>query len=64
MNEANSSQCDPSRAVDAATNLLLDQTLFTLDMELFDAFAKTFENPPMTGPKLHSLLKRVPIWEI
>lgn len=46
-----------------AIDVLLDQRLFTLDPEGFDAFMEALDNPPPPGPKLKSLLRRVPAWE-
>jgi uncharacterized protein (DUF1778 family) len=46
-----------------AIDVLLDQRLFVLDPERFDAFMRALDNPPPTGPKLRSLLRRVPAWE-
>lgn len=45
-----------------AIDVLLDQRLFTLDAERYDAFVHTLDNPPGPGPKLRSLLRRVPAW--
>lgn len=46
-----------------AVDVLLDQRLFVLDPEHFDAFVQALDNPPPPGPKLRSLLRRVPAWE-
>jgi uncharacterized protein (DUF1778 family) len=46
-----------------AIDVLLDQRLFTLDPERYDAFVHALDNPPAPGPKLKALLKRVPVWE-
>ena len=46
-----------------ATDVLLDQRLFVLDHEKFDAFMRALENPPASGPKLKALMKRHPLWE-
>ena len=46
-----------------AIDVLLDQHLFALDSERFDAFMHMLENPPAPGPKLRSLLRRVPSWQ-
>jgi uncharacterized protein (DUF1778 family) len=40
--------------------VLLDQRLFVLDSERYDAFMQALDNPPAPGPKLWSLLRRVP----
>lgn len=45
-----------------AVDVLLDQRLFGLDPERFDAFVEALDNPPAPGPKLTSLLRRVPAW--
>jgi uncharacterized protein (DUF1778 family) len=52
---------DSARA--QAIDVLLDQRLFTLDPERYDAFVQALDNPPAPGPKLKALLKRVPVWE-
>lgn len=46
-----------------AIDVLLDQRLFVLYPERFDAFIDALDNPPAPGPKLQSLLRRVPAWE-
>ncbi len=45
-----------------AIDVLLDQRLFVLDPERYDAFMHALDNPPAPGPKLRSLLRRVPAW--
>jgi uncharacterized protein (DUF1778 family) len=45
-----------------AIDVLLDQRLFALDSKRFDAFMHMLDNPPAPGPKLRSLLRRVPAW--
>jgi uncharacterized protein (DUF1778 family) len=45
-----------------AIEVLLDQRLFALGSERYDAFMQTLDNPPASGPKLRSLLRRVPAW--
>jgi len=45
-----------------AIDVLLDQRLFVLDPKRFDAFMQMLDNPPAPGPKLRSLLRRVPAW--
>lgn len=45
-----------------ATDVLLDQRLFNLDPERFDAFTKALDTPPAPGPKLRALLGRTPAW--
>ena len=46
-----------------AIDVLLDQRLFVLDAERYDAFLDALDNPPAPGPKLRSLLRRVPAWQ-
>jgi uncharacterized protein (DUF1778 family) len=46
-----------------ATDVLLDQRLFVLDPERYDAFVRALDNPPAPGPKLRALLRRAPVWE-
>ncbi|RBP12292.1 uncharacterized protein (DUF1778 family) [Roseiarcus fermentans] len=45
-----------------AIDVLLDQRLFALDPDRYDAFVGALDNPPAPGPKLKSLLRRVPAW--
>ena len=45
-----------------AIDVLLDQRLFVLDSDRYDAFMHALDNPPSPGPKLRSLLRRVPAW--
>ena len=45
-----------------AIDVLLEQRLFVLEPERFDAFMHALDNPPAPGPKLRSLLRRVPAW--
>ena len=45
-----------------AIDTLLDQRLFALDADNFDAFAKALDNPPAPGPKLRALLQRKVAW--
>ncbi len=46
-----------------AIDVLLDQRLFALDEERYDAFVHALDNPPAPGPKLRALLSRKPAWE-
>ncbi|KRQ15778.1 DUF1778 domain-containing protein [Bradyrhizobium manausense] len=46
-----------------AIDVLLDQRLFVLDAKRYDAFMHALDNPPAPGPKLRSLLRRVPAWQ-
>ena len=45
-----------------AIDVLLDQRLFALDSERYDAFIHALDNAPAPGPKLKKLLRRTPIW--
>lgn len=47
----------------SAIDVLLDQRLFVLDAERYDAFVRALDNPPAPGPKLRALLRRAPAWE-
>src|ERR1700685_3588236 len=46
-----------------AIDVLLDRRLFMLDSRRYDAFMHAAANPPPPGPKLRSLLRRVPAWQ-
>jgi uncharacterized protein (DUF1778 family) len=46
-----------------AIDVLLDQRLFVLDPQRYDAFVHALDNPPAPGPKLRALLRRAPAWE-
>jgi uncharacterized protein (DUF1778 family) len=46
-----------------AIDVLLDQRLFVLDADRYDAFLYALDNPPAPGPRLRSLLSRVPAWQ-
>jgi uncharacterized protein (DUF1778 family) len=46
-----------------AIDVLLDQRLFMLDPDRYDAFLHALDNPPAPGPKLRALLRRAPAWE-
>ena len=46
-----------------AVDVLLDQRLFTLDSERYNAFMQALDNPPAPGPKLKALLRRTPAWQ-
>lgn len=46
-----------------AIDVLLDHRLFVLDSGRYDAFVHALDNPPAPGPKLRSLLRRVPAWQ-
>jgi uncharacterized protein (DUF1778 family) len=40
----------------------VDRRLFALDSDRYDAFMHALDNPPAPGPKLKSLMRRVPAW--
>lgn len=46
-----------------AVDVLLDQRLFALDADRYDAFMHALDNPPAPGPKLRALVRRVPAWK-
>jgi uncharacterized protein (DUF1778 family) len=46
-----------------AIDVLLDQRLFVLNPEYYDAFMHALDNPPAPGSKLRALLRRVPAWQ-
>lgn len=46
-----------------AIDVLLDQRLFVLNADYYDAFTQALDNPPAPGSKLRSLLRRVPAWK-
>jgi uncharacterized protein (DUF1778 family) len=46
-----------------AIDVLLDQRLFVLDSERYNAFMHALDNPPAPGPKLRSLLRQKPAWQ-
>lgn len=46
-----------------ATDVLLDQRLFVLDPEQYDAFVRVLDHPPPAGPHLKALMKKRPLWE-
>ena len=46
-----------------AIDVLLDQRLFVLDPEDYDAFLEALDSPPSPGPKLKALMSRTPAWE-
>lgn len=45
-----------------AIDVLLDQRLFVLEPDRYDAFMDALDNPPAPGPKLRALLNRTPAW--
>lgn len=46
-----------------AIDVILDQRLFVLDPDRYDAFVQALDTPPPPGPKLRALVRRVPAWE-
>jgi uncharacterized protein (DUF1778 family) len=46
-----------------AIDVLLDQRLFVLDADRYDAFLHALDNAPAPGPRLRSLLRRCPAWQ-
>lgn len=46
-----------------AIDVLLDNRLFALDAGQYEAFVRALDNPPVPGPKLRALLRRVPAWQ-
>lgn len=46
-----------------AIDVLLDQRLFVLNADRYNAFMHALDNPPAPGPKLRSLLRRVRAWQ-
>lgn len=46
-----------------AIDVLLDQRLFVLDPDKYDAFISALDNPPPAGAKLKALMKRKPLWQ-
>jgi uncharacterized protein (DUF1778 family) len=45
-----------------AVDVLLDQKLFILDPEQYDAFQKALDNPPKPNDELRALMRRKPTW--
>lgn len=45
-----------------AIDVLLDQRLFVLDSERYNAFMRALDNPTAPGPRPRSLLRRAPAW--
>lgn len=52
---------DSARAL--AIDVLLDQRLFALEPERYDAFVRALDDAPAPGPKLRALSRRVSAWE-
>lgn len=47
----------------AAEEAVLDQRLFVLDPERWDAFVEALDNPPAPNERLLALMSRKPAWE-
>jgi uncharacterized protein (DUF1778 family) len=46
-----------------AVDVLLDQRLFVLDPDKYNAFIAALDNPPPPNEKLIALMNRKPLWE-
>jgi uncharacterized protein (DUF1778 family) len=46
-----------------AIDVVLDQKLFVLDAEQYDAFVRALDSPPPAGAQLRALMKKRPLWE-
>ncbi len=46
-----------------AIDILLDQRLFILDADKYDAFLDALDHPPKAGPALKALMQRQPLWQ-
>jgi uncharacterized protein (DUF1778 family) len=46
-----------------ATDVLLDQRLFSLEPDKYAAFVSALDAPPPAGAKLKALMKRRPLWQ-
>jgi uncharacterized protein (DUF1778 family) len=46
-----------------ATEVLLNQRLFSLSDDAWTAFTESLDNPPLPNAKLKALLAREPIWD-
>ncbi|QRE75343.1 DUF1778 domain-containing protein [Methylobacterium aquaticum] len=45
-----------------AIDVLLDQRLFRLDPDAFDAFDAALDNPPSPSERLVALMRKKPLW--
>jgi uncharacterized protein (DUF1778 family) len=45
-----------------AIDVVLDRRLFVLNSDGYNRFMHALDNPPAPGPKLRSLLRRIPAW--
>lgn len=50
-------------AASHVADALMDQRLFVLHPDDYDAFLLVLDNPPAPGTKLRSLLRRIPAWK-
>jgi uncharacterized protein (DUF1778 family) len=50
-------------ATERATEVLLDQRLFVLDSERFDAFLKALDTLPPPPDALRELMRKRPLWD-
>jgi uncharacterized protein (DUF1778 family) len=46
-----------------AINVLIDQRLFVLDADKYDAFVRALDHPPPAGKALKALMRRRPPWQ-
>jgi uncharacterized protein (DUF1778 family) len=46
-----------------AIDVLLDQRLFVLEPDQYEAFVTALDNPPPAGAKLKALMTRRPLWQ-
>jgi uncharacterized protein (DUF1778 family) len=46
-----------------AIDVLLDQRLFILDADKYDAFLSALDNPPPASKALKALMRRQPLWQ-
>ncbi|MBV8663965.1 MAG: DUF1778 domain-containing protein [Hyphomicrobiales bacterium] len=59
-------KADPRTTVESVrmrtVDVLLDQRMFVLESARYDAFVRALDHSPAPGPKLTSLMRRVPAW--
>ena len=55
-------EANTRQIIEDAAAVLLDQRLFVLESDRYDAFVEALDNPPAPGPKLRALMRRVPAW--
>jgi uncharacterized protein (DUF1778 family) len=46
-----------------AIDVLLDQRLFILDADKYEAFLSALDNPPSANKALKALMRRQPLWQ-